>query len=1381
VTRTPRQLFLAASIVLAARLAAGSVVHLDANRLPGSNPTAIIEFGGQALFSADDGSGREPWISDGTPGGTTRIADINPAGASSPSYFVVLGGIAYFFADDGVHGKELWRTDGTGAGTWMVKDINPTGNGVSADLVVIGTKLVFPANDGAAGMELWSSDGTAGGTAMLVDINPSSGSNPGQMKLIGSHAYFEANDGVTGTELWRTDGTAVGTERLSDANTSGNAAPRHITGAGGLVFFTAITSDGERELHATDGTPAGTYMVEQINPTGDPSIYYMAALGSEVLFRADDGTHGRELWISDGTPSGTEMLADINPSGSAGLEYLTTVGSEVFFAANDGSSGKELWVSDGTPAGTKRVKDIDGGAGSSSPREFAAIGTELFFRATDGTNGNELWKSDGTEGGTLLVKDLHPGGSSNPFAMTLVGSDIFLAADDGTSGWELHLTNGTVGNLSLVADINMSNDGNIASAADVDGTLFFRGNDGFHGGEIWKSDGTPAGTVLVEDIAVMHVFDSNPAHIRALGSTALFVAYTYFEGAEWWRSNGTAAGTYMVDDIGPGTRNAGVQYAAVMGGALYFNASNTNPMGPFGSYGNELWKAGTSAGSASLVKDIRTTPDTWDSSDPRYLTPVGSLLYFGATDGVNGRELWTSNGTGAGTSMVEDLVSGSGGCDPREITAVGTKVFFRAQDGSNDWELYVSEGSAANTFLVKDIRGDGSSNPAAFTALGTTCFFTADDGTHGKELWKSVGTGVGTEMVEDTVPGATGSNPTSLCAVASTLYFAADDASGDRELYKSLGTAGTTARLKDINPSGDSSPRNLVEFDGFLYFTADDGIHGEELWRSDGLMDGTVMVQDIYPGPTGSAPSYLTVSGGILYFIAEHPAHGKDLVAFVPAVELSVTDTQLVEGDGSGNGYAVFTVSLWKASAGTVTVHWETADGTAEDEGGDGDYDSASGDLTFTAGQVSKFLTIYTNKDSVYEPDETFDVVLSGPVGATIYDGVGTCTILNDDPGLVIDDVSLNEGDAGTTAFDFTASIQHAHDAEITVWYRIDDGTATDGALDGDYVDASDQLVFGIGQVTKTVSVTVNADTKYEPDETFSVVLYDPVGAVIDDATGVGVVLNDDATPAIAVDDPAEAEGDAASDLEFTVTLSNPSYLDVSVDYTLSDGTAEDGTGDGDYVAATDTVTIPAGDSSVAVVVAVNGDTTFETDETLDITLSSPVNAVFGDSQGTGTITNDDPEPQVSVGDASVSEGAAGATPELAFPLTLTNASYLTVSVECLTSPGTADEGVDYDAASGTIDFAPGAVATTFPVSVNGDGDVESDETLNLLLQNPVNATTDDALALGTIVNDDAAASDSGSDSGCLPGPGGGASPVLLALVCAALVRRVRGAGADTR
>src|SRR5215831_3100330 len=175
---------------------------------------------------------------------------------------------------------------------------------------------------------------------------------------------------------------------------------------------------------------------------------------------------------------------------------------------------------------------------------------------------------------------------------------------------------------------------------------------------------------------------------------------------------------------------------------------------------------------------------------------------------------------------------------------------------------------------------------------------------------------------------------------------------------------------------------------------------------------------------------------------------------------IQIADAPAVTEGNTGTAAATFTVTLSVASTQTVTVAYATADGTAT---AGSDYQAASGTLTIPAGQTSGAITVLVNGDRLPEPNETFAVNLSSPTNATIADGQGVGTIVDDEPRISISDVSKKEGKKNqTTQFTFTVTLSAAYDQPVTMSFRTVDGTATTG--DGDYVAKTGTLTFAPGE-----------------------------------------------------------------------------------------------------------------------------------------------------------------------------------------------------------------------------------------------------------------------------------------------------------------------------
>jgi 6-phosphogluconolactonase (cycloisomerase 2 family) len=474
----------------------------------------------------------------------------------------------------------------------------------------------------------------------------------------------------------------------------------------------------------------------------------------------------------------------------------------------------------------------------------------------------------------------------------------------------------------------------------------------------------------------------------------------------------------------------------------------------------------------------------------------------------------------------------------------------------------------------------------------------------------------------------------------------------------------------------------------------------------------------------------VTAPGGVVDAGGNNSATDTDTLV---TIGISVSDVTHSEGNSGTTAYD-FTVSLSSASGVVTTVDWATDDGTATTA--DSDYAAASGSLTFAIGETTKTVTVLANGDTKYEANETFQLHLTNAANAALIDGQGIGTLTNDDsqPSLSINDVTLAEGNSGTTAFGFTVSLSAASGVPTTVVYSTADGTAT--TADSDYAAASGTLTVAAGTTTGTVTVNVNGDAKFETSEGFAVNLTSPTNATIADSQGAGTITNDDSQPTISISDVTLSEGNSGTTpFGFTVSLSNLSYQPVTVTYATADGTAT--TADSDYAAASGTLTIAAGGSSGTVTVNVNGDTKFETNEGFVVNLTAPTNATIADSQGAGTITNDDSQPTIAINDRSFAEGNSGTTP-FVFTVSLSNLSYQAVTVNYAAADGTATAAdADYQAASGTLTIAAGGSSGTLTVNANGDTKFETNETFVVNLTAPTNATIADNQGTGTITNDD--------------------------------------------
>jgi ELWxxDGT repeat protein len=438
------------------------------------------------------------------------------------------------------------------------------------------------------------------------------------------------------------------------------------------------------------------------------------------------------------------LLKDINVGGPpSSPDNFTSAGREVFFLAGGTSGRRALWKTDGTSEGTINVKEVV------DANYLTPVGEALFFAASDPEHGDELWRSDGTAFGTALVKDINPGPARSGPAEPYTGSSF---------------------PKKLTA---------------VQGTLFFTACDEDHGWELWKSDGTAAGTVIVKDIApgpwppvppnvsvcLENQFHS-PSNLTASGRLLYFFAEEPSTGRELWRSDGSPGGTFLVKDAFPGPDPPLIMRDTPVSPEL----TNANGTLLFWGRNGTLWRSdGTAEGTMPVAHVFGSL-----------MTAVGRRAFFANADG-----LWTSDGTAEGTRLVKAVSLATSVRFQNRISdmeAVGDELYFVAGTSEAGYELWKSDGTAAGTMLVQDVRpGPESSNEESLTAIGGLLYFTADDGTLGRQLWRTDGSSSGTRRLTDLRPGVSGGlgqyPVRSFGLVRDLLLFSADDGVHGAELW----------------------------------------------------------------------------------------------------------------------------------------------------------------------------------------------------------------------------------------------------------------------------------------------------------------------------------------------------------------------------------------------------------------------------------------------------------------------------------------------------------------------------------------------------------------------------------------------------------------------
>lgn len=461
---------------------------------------------------------------------------------------------------------------------------------------------------------------------------------------------------------------------------------------------------------------------------------------------------------------------------------------------------------------------------------------------------------------------------TNNKAVYMSGTDKTLWVTDGTLG----------GTIQLSADIKFAKE--LGSTAFLNGKFIFAATTPATGTELFITDGTPAGTLLLSDINA-GTASSNPGEGAMLNGILYFTADRLAEGRELWRTDGTPGGTAIVKDIvtGTGSSNYPNKFHLFSNGAYLLFMARTPASGV------ELWRSDGSNGGTVLLKDINT--NAADSSGVESFFTLNSLVLFVANNFTNGFELWKTDGTPGGTVLVKDInpgITGSKASFYFGSIVFNNRAYFSADDGTNGEEIWGTNGTEAGTSLLKNIEpGAGSSVDFVVLAVITPAkfIFTSTNSTISRnQLWESDGTTAGTKLfkafdgvdVPLTLPNFN-SSPTGNQTLfqGNKFFFTASTAAQGNELWISDGVDGTPAHtqiVKDINPGStdgiDASNGSYIYTSTTFFFPANNGTNGLELFKTDGTLAGTAMVADIVTIPAvGSDPtlSFSLVNGKVLF------------------------------------------------------------------------------------------------------------------------------------------------------------------------------------------------------------------------------------------------------------------------------------------------------------------------------------------------------------------------------------------------------------------------------------------------------------------------------------------------------------------------------------
>lgn len=701
---------------------------------PYGGPPDSAELDGRLYFTAGDAAtGLELWVSDGTDGGTYRVADLVPGSESSrPGRFVGDGERVGFTAS---LGGPSWA-----AAAWVLDDASPQPRQIQLPIAVehsyvvghVPGGLIVLSHTGATDVRLWFSDGSPGGAVELREV-VDSGLDPIQFAQEGNRVVFSESTPATGTEPWVTDGTPAGTVILRDvvAGSEGSWPSRWVEGHDGSYFCAAT----QQALWKTDGTPAGTVLVAS-PAAGCESLYGSSVLPGVTVLDAcrwvyvppHDEEERCETYRTDGTTAGTSRLLPPVALSSSLVQSLTPRAGGVVFAAYPDGAGPPWsstygFASDGSAPGTIELTLGNGDRVPISGAIEALPDQSILLSDYDGSFGR-LSRVDGTE-----LVPLASWADSSVEWLRASGDLAYFSAWEPTAGAELWASDGTALGTGLVRDVEPGVEGSFPEwFTDVGGTLVFAATTTALGTELWTSDGTFGGTVA-HDLAPgpESAWDglSRPTPFRPeLGR----IAVSDFAG--FWVVDLVADERVLLrPDEG----------SAVVGAAALGTGDATRLL-------YWAWEDGEGCvlrSSDGTPGDVEILPDLVPGRVRYYdelfcggsVVPAGATGWFVSCEAATGCELWSTDGTAAGSALVADLEPGPASSAPRGLTVIGDRLYFTACRQATGCEPWISDFTAAGTHPLADIApGPLSSDSSSFTRSDPYVYFSADDGT-GSELW----------------------------------------------------------------------------------------------------------------------------------------------------------------------------------------------------------------------------------------------------------------------------------------------------------------------------------------------------------------------------------------------------------------------------------------------------------------------------------------------------------------------------------------------------------------------------------------------------------------------------------------------------------------------
>lgn len=670
----------------------------EINYFGDSFPSDLIKINNKVFFKAQDQkSTSNLYVYDLQSKKSTLL--LSSYNSSITNYQLAADGKLFFLRYTGSN-WQFWTSDGTTGGTKKLADFNASVNMIREFIEYEGKFYLTSGND------LWVSDGTQSGTALLKSFNNvlTDGIGLNGLTPFKGKVYFGASDEPVNKEVWYTDGTVAGTQKLKEIHPTYSSIDSKFSGivSGNYLYFGAMYGQDLYGLYKTDGTSEGTTMVKKM------SLYALrgVAFQNKIFFSASEGSAGSEMWVSDGTETGTHIVKDLAPGTAAGFtvsDFIYNFNGQIYFTSNKastpGSWKMEIWKTDGTADGTLIVNRID------QYIEKAFISSDqnnIIFNTTSSSSAYRYFVFNVNGAVTPLPVSVYTGNQS--FVDLSQNELIFPINDNSEFGTELftyNLTNNTYHNLT---DINFGGSADPTTFYATDQKdLIFQAESKNYGNEFYRMNKNTYKPELIKDLFPQNSTTLPKGQLLKIGNY-LYLKNSFYSTTlnNIIRTDGTAEKTEVL-----GTSSA----LYIVSDDLFENLNDQSLIFTSNSYlpTSKLYRLDNDKQQPELIKELTLAKPYGIYSHAEKGFLYNNNFYFLVKEN-NKNRVYRTDGTSANTVKVIsfDNTDGSDG-NPTLLGVFNGKLLLsrnKKEYGANSemWSFDSSTGSLVKlkTYYYKD-------------------------------------------------------------------------------------------------------------------------------------------------------------------------------------------------------------------------------------------------------------------------------------------------------------------------------------------------------------------------------------------------------------------------------------------------------------------------------------------------------------------------------------------------------------------------------------------------------------------------------------------------------------------------------------------------------